>query len=492
MQNLSEGSTLQNGKYRIISVLGQGGFGITYLAEHTMLDTKVAIKEFFPKDFCNRDSITSQVSVGAVNTAELVGKLKDKFLKEAKNIAKLNHPNIITIHDIFEENNTAYYIMSFVEGQSLGDIIKKAGALSEERALKYIREVCDAIGYMHSKSMNHLDIKPANIMIRESDDKPIIIDFGTSKQYDNEGEQTSTMAPGFTHGYAPIEQYKPGGVSTFTPQTDIYAIGATLYALLTGEKPPHYSEILEDGLPELPHNISPETVDAIKRSMSISKIKRQSTIMEFTSELASSNSDNCEDIITPNSKFNLTSYGSEETVLSILDEDDGIDESINTPDISTDLMNHSMPKREVKIDNIEFIDLGLSVKWANMNVGAASTLDNGDYYTSDGKLHIVDYSARPINIPTEAEFEELIIKCSLEWVNCGKRQALKAIGPNGRSIVIPCCGLSESSQTPFYGVYWTKEAFENKNSSFFYISRNEVKNTNYRIKMDCPIRLVQK
>jgi len=201
MLSLSIGSTLQNGKYEIVKVLGQGGFGITYLAIHTLLDKKVAIKEFFPKDFCDRDSDTSHITLGTSSSAGLVSKLRVKFVKEAKNIAKLNHPNIVPIQDIFEENNTAYYLMDYIEGESLGDIIKRNGALTEERAIHYIRQIALAIDYMHSKSMNHLDIKPGNIMIRKSDDMPILIDFGTSKQYDEDGSQTSTMAPGFTHGY---------------------------------------------------------------------------------------------------------------------------------------------------------------------------------------------------------------------------------------------------------------------------------------------------
>lgn len=133
MQQLNIGATLQNGKYKIEQVLGQGGFGITYLARHTMLDTLVAIKEFFPKDFCDRDDTTSHVTLGTSNTAELVSKLKTKFIKEARNIAKLHHPNIVSIQVIFEENNTAYYIMGYVEGKSLGEMIKKNGAMVRQR-----------------------------------------------------------------------------------------------------------------------------------------------------------------------------------------------------------------------------------------------------------------------------------------------------------------------------------------------------------------------
>ena len=109
--NLQENTILQSGKYRIIRVLGQGGFGITYLAEHTILETPVAIKEFFPKEYCDRNKETSKLTIGTSHNSEIVRLLQSKFIKEAKNIYKLRHPGIITIHDIFQENDTAYYVM---------------------------------------------------------------------------------------------------------------------------------------------------------------------------------------------------------------------------------------------------------------------------------------------------------------------------------------------------------------------------------------------
>ncbi|MBD5357597.1 MAG: serine/threonine protein kinase, partial [Bacteroides sp.] len=193
---LKDGYNLQNGKYRIIRVLGQGGFGITYLAVHTMLDKLVAIKEFFPKEYCDRDETTSHLTIGTRNSAKIVEILKSKFIKEAKNISKLSHPNIITIHDIFQENGTAYYVMEYIRGASLSEMVKQDGAMPEDKAIGYIRKIADAVGYMHSLSMNHLDLKPANIMVRDTDDEPILIDFGLSKQYDASGEQTSTTPIG--------------------------------------------------------------------------------------------------------------------------------------------------------------------------------------------------------------------------------------------------------------------------------------------------------
>lgn len=211
MQTLSSGALLNNGIFRIERVLGQGGFGITYLATDLNLQRYVAIKEFFPKDYCDRDETTSHVTLGNKNTSEFVNRLKSKFLKEARNIAKFDHPNIIRIYAAFEEHNTAYYVMEYIEGESLSSLIKQNGPLRESQALDYIGKVGSALQYVHTRKINHLDVKPANIMLRRNDNSPILIDFGLSKQYDSEGNQTSTMPPGFSHGFAPIEQYNEGG-----------------------------------------------------------------------------------------------------------------------------------------------------------------------------------------------------------------------------------------------------------------------------------------
>ena len=215
VKSLKEGVIL-NGKshsYRIDKVLGSGTFGITYLADvlfHNNMTSntsvKVAIKEFFPKDFCDRDATTSHVTLGTTNTSELVNKLKAKFLKEAKNIAKFNHPNIIKIFAAFEENNTAYYVMEYIEGVSLSEMVKRKGRLAADLALNYISQIGSALDYVHSFRINHLDVKPANIMVRKSDNCPILIDFGLSKQYDSTGHQTTSNLVGFSHGFAPGEQ----------------------------------------------------------------------------------------------------------------------------------------------------------------------------------------------------------------------------------------------------------------------------------------------
>ena len=277
---LTQNSLLQNGKYRIEKVLGQGGFGITYLGEQVALGRKVAIKEFFMKDYCNRNTATSHVSVGSQGSKDTVDRFRLKFIKEAQLIAGLNHPNIIRIHDIFEENGTAYYVMEYQEGGSLSEYLKMRGVLGEEEALYFIRQIAGALEYIHEKKINHLDVKPGNILLNETNDA-VLIDFGLSKRYDDEGNQTSTTPVGISHGYAPLEQYKRGGVGIFSPATDIYSLGATLYKLLTGNTPPEANDVMEDGLPAMPSNISGKIRNAIVSAMTPARSKRPQSIDEF-------------------------------------------------------------------------------------------------------------------------------------------------------------------------------------------------------------------
>ena len=287
-QYLSSESSLQGGRYRIVRMLGSGGFGITYLGTQTGLERNIVIKEFFMTDYCLRDEYSNLITVPTVSNVEFVERFKDKFLKEARHIAQLKHPNIVNIIDVFEENGTAYYVMDFIEGGSLAEKVQSEGSLPENVAKRYILQIADALNYIHQRYMNHLDVKPGNIMLSRNDNA-ILIDFGLSKQYDSQtGHQTSTTPVGISHGYAPMEQYKEGGVSEFSPETDIYSLGATLYYLLTGARPPVSQEINEDGLPldQLKaKNISWPTISAIINAMKPRKKERTHDINTFIAEL---------------------------------------------------------------------------------------------------------------------------------------------------------------------------------------------------------------
>lgn len=294
MSHLSPGTLLLDGKYRVIRVLGQGGFGITYEAEQTLMERRVCIKEFFVKAFCDRDNNTSHVTFGSAGNADIMNQYKAKFIKEAKTIAKLKHPGIIQIFDVFTENNTAYYVMEYVAGQSLYSLVRERGPLSTDKAIDYIKQVGDALSYAHGQHVMHLDVKPSNIMLDGV--RAILIDFGLAKQYSETGEQTSSTPVGISPGYAPLEQYQDGGIKEFSPATDVYSLGATLYMLLTGKTPPQASTILENGIPII-EGVPAFINKAINKAMMPRRQERPQCVDDFLLLLNNSTPENEEETI---------------------------------------------------------------------------------------------------------------------------------------------------------------------------------------------------
>ena len=484
MSTLAIGKTLLGGKYRIERVLGQGGFGITYLACHTMLDKRVAIKEFFPQSFCNRDSSTSRVVLGTLSAAELVERFRLKFIKEARNISRLSHSAIVQIHDIFEENDTAYYVMDYIEGESLSALVRREGPLASARALHLVRCVGDALSYIHGLKMNHLDVKPANIMLSQATGQPTLIDFGLAKQYDEGGHQTTSTPVGISHGYAPMEQYNIGGVSLFSPETDIYALGATLYYLLSGETPTEAPKLINEEL-TFPATIPANLIAPIRRAMSPAKRDRYSSVADFLQALE-----------TPAASAEEPETSFDEPA----DEATVVDETPKstpkpTPKPAPQPKPQPAPvpappkkrggKRFRKIllavvgclvlggvlliwkpwmpkageewnsqNNVKAVDLGLSVKWATCNVGASSASEYGNYYTWDKACAGWSGSWR---VPTKAEFQELIDKCTWTWTSQGGHNGYKVTGKNGNSIFLPAAGLGRLwlNYAGEEGLYWS-------------------------------------
>ena len=280
---LSIGTTLQGGEFVIEKMLGQGGFGITYLATQRSLNRKVAIKEFFINDYCRRDDDGRSIRVLTHSKEEFVTKNKARFLREAQFIANLIHPHIVTIYSIFEENATVYYVMEFLQGGSLFELATEH-PLDENTAISYVTQIASALSLMHSKEQTHLDVKPSNIMLRD-DKTSVLIDFGLTKQFENGNQMTSTRMA-FTPHYAPLEQHK--GVREFLPCIDIYALGATLYFLLTGKNPPMADDVFNDGLPSLPSHISIPTRKAIEAAMQPRAKDRPASMNEFINMLSTS------------------------------------------------------------------------------------------------------------------------------------------------------------------------------------------------------------
>ena len=537
-----------NGIYRIERVLGQGGFGITYLATDISLERLVAVKEFFPKEYCNRDSDTSHVTVGTVGNIELVDRLKKKFLKEARNIAKFHNPYIVRILTAFEANDTAYYVMDYIEGENLSDMVKRYGPLPEWKALEYIEKIGLALEYLHDKHhINHLDVKPANIMVRRSDDTPILIDFGLSKQYGETGHQTSTTPVGISHGYAPIEQYTEGGVSTFSPTTDIYSLAASLYYLLTGVKPPSAPSLQDEGI-NFPQNIDPAIRSAIEKAMSLSRKNRQPNVRQFLMELRQARPAGSAGVCNESTRIVTDSLGTniapvnnrivhggvietpvpsfdtpspsakpwysniynyigvcaviaaalivwltvkslsssapvaQETVLheeSVTSQDAVVATTITeAPDATEIPSEQTTPTMDI-YGGHKGVDLGLSVIWADCNLGAGSPSDYGNYYTwgetypgfqynycslSSSICGNASYDAAAANwgsgwkMPTSAQCKELLNNCSWIWTSQDGVKGYRVTGPNGNSIFLPGAGYYKDGKMEYMGSngnYWS-------------------------------------
>lgn len=283
--HLPEGTILGNGKYRIVRFIGAGGFGCTYEAEFLMMRTRVAIKEFYVNSMCNRQA-SGVISLGAMSQANLIQRLEDKFVREAQSLFGLSHPHIVGVKDVFKELGTSYYVMDYIDGRSLQEIVDEEGPMPEGRALHYIKQVMDALEYVHSQRMLHLDIKPNNIMI-DKNDNVILIDFGVSKQYDEVGDHNTSTIMGQTPGFAPLEQLT-NTVKQFTPATDIYALGATLYALLTGETPVPAADLMAGltHLKPLPGGVSDNIRKAIGAMMQPKRDYRPQSIAQVRRLLA--------------------------------------------------------------------------------------------------------------------------------------------------------------------------------------------------------------
>lgn len=228
-------------------------------------------------------------------------------MKEARLLLTINHSNIVRVMDAFEENDTAYYAMEFIDGISLSQLIESRGKIAPDESMRIMDTIGAALVYLHSRNINHLDIKPANIMVENGTGRIMLIDFGVSKQYDPEtGQSTTTTPVGVSHGYAPLEQYNNGGVSTFSPQSDIYALGATLLKMLTGTTPPNAVELSQQGGPSIPTDVPRNFAAAIRAAMQPVKSNRPQSVQQFLHVMHNGGNDN-EATVIGNGAANQTS-----------------------------------------------------------------------------------------------------------------------------------------------------------------------------------------
>ena len=249
---LTPGTELKNGNgiIRIDKHLGGGGFGITYRAKWIQgVKTKytfrrigeetVVIKEFFNDEFCRRSDNSNEILITDDQKRIQFERLRNKLVSEADLLNSFEHPHIVKVDDVFEENNTAYIVMEYVEGEDLEKRIERKKRCSPDEAIRYISQIASALIEVHNKNALHLDISPSNILINDKDEAQLI-DFGVSLVYDpdtGEVKESSRLITGKKSGFSPPEQ-TPDMLHHFSPPIDLYALGATLYNALTGHKPP--------------------------------------------------------------------------------------------------------------------------------------------------------------------------------------------------------------------------------------------------------------
>ena len=279
---LAPGYALQ--EYRIESVLGVGGFGLTYLATDANLNLKVAIKEYLPDDIAARGADNS-ITPRSAATAETFDWGKRRFLDESRTVASFRHPNIVRVMRFFEANGTAYMVMEFVEGAALADWMKTHRPLVQAQAAALIEPLLDGLEVVHKAGFLHRDIKPGNIYVR-ADGSPVLLDFGSARQ--RTGDLTTIVSPGF----APFEQYHEKGNQG--PWSDIYALGGVLYWMITNRKPhdaaarvrtdtmPSALQVADRGL------YRPEFLAAVDWALAPHEEQRPQSVAEWREALAGS------------------------------------------------------------------------------------------------------------------------------------------------------------------------------------------------------------
>ena len=296
---LSKGKILKGGKYAycIDSVLGQGGYGFTYKVS---FKTKIgnipvtlyfAVKELFVKGHCYRGADGLCMEYSEASAPAVKESLRD-FITEGNRLAQFckHDTHIVNVNEVFEANNTAYYVMEYLEeGDLRKKVLNNRGGLPEAQALSYVLPVAEAVSYLHSEHMLHMDIKPENIVIRKgtdgNHDEPVLIDFGVSLHFNKKGELTSKHdSVGVSFGYSAPEQHE--GIFHFAPEIDVYSLGATLYYLLTGKSPQSPSDMQPDYIRRtLPQTVSNQVREAIVHALRYNKSERTKTVADFIHEL---------------------------------------------------------------------------------------------------------------------------------------------------------------------------------------------------------------
>ena len=293
LKSMLRKGTMLHGTYRIDGYLSSGGFGNTYVATHVNFNKKYAIKEFFMDGVNERVGDSATVKVSNDSKVDEFKGQRAKFYKEAQRLHELSNRHIVRVHDLFDENGTTYYVMDYIDGESLRERLKRTSQpMSEQEVEDVLRQVLDALGEVHSQGLYHMDLKPANIMM-DRNGVVKLIDFGASKQFNMEkGGALSTSAVTYTNGYAPREQMERN-YQKFGPWTDFYALGATLYNVLSNRTPPMPTDIDDDRTPDKhlalpkPANVSTRMWDLVLWMLKTHRQDRPQSVSEIDDAISS-------------------------------------------------------------------------------------------------------------------------------------------------------------------------------------------------------------
>ena len=278
------------GAYHVVRVLGVGGFGVTYLCEHTGLAVQVAVKEYLPNEIAVRDG--TEVHPKSAGDREGFEWGLGRFLDEARTLARFEHPNVVRVRDCFEANNTAYIVMDYEDGEPLDRLLQRLGTLTEGQLKRVLLPVVDGLRQVHAAGFLHRDIKPANIFVRRSDESPVLLDFGSARQA--LGRRSRSVTAIASAGYSPPEQYESDGHQG--AWTDIYALSALCYRAITGdvpmEAPRRQSQLLRtrtDPLPKLAEagreGYSRTFLEAVDRGLRVIEAERPQSLDDWLPRL---------------------------------------------------------------------------------------------------------------------------------------------------------------------------------------------------------------
>lgn len=327
--------TILHNKYKIEEYLSSGGFGNTYLVKDITSEKKFAVKEYYMRDVCQRDDDDKTLKITSSHNENIVFALCSKFKKEALRLQKINSPYIVKVYDLFDENNTSYYVMDYIAGKNLAERLSDRGKpYAEKTVRKFLHQLLNGLQAIHNIGIYHLDLKPSNIMADVYGNLKLI-DFGASKQIKSDGQMTTSTAVCYTKGFAPIEQLAQS-IEKFGPWTDFYALGAVLYQLATYQNPPTVDALLSDASEDkhlsLPTpGISKEMRELIVWMMSIDRSKRPQSVSEINQRLKTTKENKEEHRPLPTSSNDTIIIGGNEEKQD--DNDNGVELDRDNPEI---------------------------------------------------------------------------------------------------------------------------------------------------------------